>query len=163
MTKKTKGTALNRGSLLKKVADKLSHKKTKKFPEFKAGDTVKVFVNVREGEKVRIQPFEGIVLKKRSGGIKAAFTVRKISSGVGVERTFPIHSPVIDKITLISKGEVRRAKLYYMRALKGRKGRIRSEYVYQDSENIPQNDPVDTGVEKNEADAAAVTKEAAQA
>lgn len=131
---------VDRSALLKKVADKLSHKKTKSYPAFKSGDNVRVFVKVREGEKVRIQPYEGIVIKVRSGGAKAAFTVRKIASGVGVERTFPLHSPVIDRIMLVSKGEVRRAKLYYMRGLRGRKGRIRSEYVYEDSSDIPQSE-----------------------
>lgn len=156
-------TIKNRAEILRKVADKLSHKTTKKFPEFKSGDTVKVFVNVREGEKTRVQPFEGIVIKKRAKGIKASFTVRKIASGIGVERTFPINSPVIDRIMLVSKGEVRRAKLYYMRGLRGRKGRIRSEYVYEDTQSLAAEASENTESAVEKEDSENVTKEAAQA
>ena len=118
--------------LMNKVAEKLV-KKTKQYPEFNPGDTVRVFVKVKEGEKTRIQPFEGVVIKMRSGGERASFTVRKISSSIGVERVFPFFSPVIDRIMLVSKGEVRRAKLFYLRGLRGRKGRIKGEYVYEDT------------------------------
>jgi len=121
----------DRTKLLKKATDHLV-KKTKEFPEFKPGDTVRVFVKVKEGEKTRIQPFEGVVIKRRAGGERSSFTVRKIASGVGVERVFPIFSPVIDRITLIARGEVRRAKLFYLRGLRGKKGRIKGEYVYED-------------------------------
>jgi large subunit ribosomal protein L19 len=95
------------------------------IPGFKTGDTVKVYVRIIEGQKQRIQAFEGIVIRKRRGHSRASFTVRKVSYGVGVERTFPLHSPVIDRIEVISKGQVRRSRLYYLRSLKGKKARIR--------------------------------------
>ena len=95
------------------------------IPEFKAGDTVKVHVRIVEGSRERIQIFEGVVIKRRGGGISETFTVRKISYGVGVERTFPVHTPKIDKIEVTRKGRVRRAKLYYLRKLRGKAARIR--------------------------------------
>lgn len=95
------------------------------LPEFKAGDTVKVHVKVVEGSRERIQIFEGVVIRRRGGGISETFTVRKISYGVGVERTFPLHSPRIDKIEVVRRGTVRRAKLYYLRNLRGKAARIR--------------------------------------
>jgi len=96
------------------------------LPDFKVGDTVKVHVKIVEGEKERIQPFEGVVIRKRRGGIRSTFTVRKISYGIGVERIFPIHSPRIDRIDVVSRGEVRRARLFYLRNLKGKAARIRA-------------------------------------
>jgi len=95
------------------------------LPEFRPGDTVRVHVRVREGDKERLQLFEGIVLRRREGGLRATFTVRKVAYGVGVERTFPLHSPMLDKIEVIRQGHVRRAKLYYLRDLKGKAARIR--------------------------------------
>ena len=95
------------------------------IPGFKAGDTVKVHVRIVEGQKQRIQAFEGVVIRKRRGNSRSNFTVRKISYGVGVERTFPLHSPVIDRIEVLSKGLVRRSRLYYLRSLKGKKARIK--------------------------------------
>lgn len=95
------------------------------IPQFKAGDTVKVHVKVKEGNRERIQVFEGVVIKRRGGGISATFTVRKISYGVGVERAFPLHTPKIDKIEVMRRGRVRRAKLYYLRNLTGKAARIR--------------------------------------
>jgi large subunit ribosomal protein L19 len=95
------------------------------IPAFKSGDTVKVHVRIIEGQKQRIQVFEGVVIRKRGGNNRASFTVRKISRGVGVERTFPLHSPVIDKIEVITKGKVRRSRLYYLRGLRGKKARIK--------------------------------------
>lgn len=95
------------------------------IPEFKAGDTVRVHVKVREGQKERIQIYEGIVIGRKGGGASETFTVRKISFGVGVERVFPLHSPIIDKIEVKRYGRVRRAKLYYLRNLKGKAARIR--------------------------------------
>ncbi|CAD2076119.1 50S ribosomal protein L19 [Phocicoccus schoeneichii] len=95
------------------------------IPEFKAGDSVKVHVRIVEGSRERIQIFEGVVIKRRGGGISETFTVRKISYGVGVERTFPVHTPKIDKIEVTRKGRVRRAKLYYLRKLRGKAARIR--------------------------------------
>ena len=97
------------------------------LPDFRVGDTVKVHVKIVEGEKERIQPFEGVVIRKKKGGIRSTFTVRKISYGIGVERIFPIHSPRIDRIDVISRGKVRRAKLFYLRSLKGKAARIRGE------------------------------------
>ncbi|MFQ5605348.1 MAG: 50S ribosomal protein L19 [bacterium] len=94
------------------------------LPEFSAGDTVAVHSKVIEGDKERIQVFEGVVIKRKGGGINATFTVRKISNGVGVERIFPVHSPNIDKIVKLKSGKVRRAKLYYLRGLKGKAARI---------------------------------------
>ena len=97
------------------------------LPPFKAGDTVKVHVRIREAEKERIQVFEGVVIKKKRGGNRASFTVRKISYGVGVERIFPLHSPIIEKIEVVQQGRVRRSRLYYLRALKGKAARIKKK------------------------------------
>ena len=97
------------------------------IPEFSVGDTVKVYLKVKEGNKERIQVFEGFVLKRQNGGVSETFTVRKISSGVGVEKTFPLHSPKIEKIELVRKGDVRRAKLNYMRQRTGKAARIKSK------------------------------------
>jgi large subunit ribosomal protein L19 len=95
------------------------------LPEFQAGDTVRVNVRVREGDKQRIQAFEGVCIARKHGGVSETFTVRKISSGVGVERIFPLHSPTIDSIKVVRQGQVRRAKLYYLRALRGKAARIK--------------------------------------
>ncbi len=94
------------------------------IPDFRPGDTVKVHVRVVEGEKERIQVFQGVVISRRGGGIRESFTVRKISGGVGVERVFPLHGPVIDRIEVVRRGRVRRAKLYYLRGLRGKAARI---------------------------------------
>ena len=96
-------------------------------PRMKAGDTVRVHVRVKEGDKERIQIFEGVVINLRRGGIRASFTVRKVSAGVGVERLFPMHSPTIASVELVRRGRVRRAKLYYLRALSGKAARIREK------------------------------------
>ena len=96
-------------------------------PEFSVGDTVKVYLKVKEGNKERIQVFEGFVLKRQNGGVSETFTVRKISSGVGVEKTFPLHSPKIEKIELVRKGDVRRAKLNYMRQRTGKAAKIKTK------------------------------------
>jgi large subunit ribosomal protein L19 len=95
------------------------------LPDFIAGDTVKVHVKIKEGEKERIQAFQGVVISKRKGTTGATFTVRKVSYGVGVERIFPLHSPAIDRVEIITRGRVRRGKLYYLRNLKGKAARIR--------------------------------------
>jgi large subunit ribosomal protein L19 len=95
------------------------------LPEFRPGDTVKVHVRVVEGGKERIQVFQGVVIRRQGGGLRETFTVRKISFGVGVERTFPVHSPSISKMEVVTKGHVRRAKLYYLRELRGKKARIK--------------------------------------
>ncbi|GGG12375.1 50S ribosomal protein L19 [Paenibacillus aceti] len=97
----------------------------KDIPSFRPGDTLKVFVKVIEGSRERIQLFEGVVIKRRGGGISETFTVRKISNGVGVERTFPLHSPKLDRIEVARRGKVRRAKLYYLRELRGKAARIK--------------------------------------
>lgn len=94
------------------------------IPLFKAGDTVKVHVKIKEGEKERIQLFQGVVIARKHGGIRETITVRKVSGGIGVERIFPLHGPLIDKIEVMSEGKIRRAKLYYLRGLKGKKARI---------------------------------------
>ena len=94
-------------------------------PQFRAGDTVRVYVRIREGEKERLQAFEGVCIAYNRGGVRASFTVRKISYGVGVERSFPLHSPMLDRIEVLSRGHIRRAKLYYLRKLRGKAARIR--------------------------------------
>ncbi len=95
------------------------------IPDFRAGDTVKVHAKIREGEKERIQIFEGVVISKRKGKSNATFTVRKVSYGIGVERIFLLHSPTIDKIEVVTRGRVRRSKIYYLRNLKGKAARIK--------------------------------------
>ncbi|MBI5682574.1 MAG: 50S ribosomal protein L19 [Deltaproteobacteria bacterium] len=97
------------------------------IPELRIGDTARVNVRIKEGEKERVQQFEGIVISKRGSGLKATFTVRKVSYGIGVERTFPLHSPALETIKVISHGQVRRAKLYYIRNLKGKAARIKEK------------------------------------
>ncbi|MGD9972202.1 MAG: 50S ribosomal protein L19 [Desulfatirhabdiaceae bacterium] len=97
------------------------------IPDFSAGDTVKVHVRIQEGEKERIQVFEGVVISKRRGTTNASFTVRKMSNGVGVERIFPMHTPIVDRIEVVSKGDVRRAKIYYLRKLRGKAARIKEK------------------------------------
>ncbi|HYA26981.1 MAG TPA: 50S ribosomal protein L19 [Thermodesulfovibrionales bacterium] len=97
----------------------------KKIPSFSVGDTVKVFVKVVEGDKERIQPYEGVVISRRGTSIRQTFMVRKVSFGVGVERIFPVHSPAIEKIDVLKKGSVRRAKLYYLREKKGKGAKIK--------------------------------------
>lgn len=97
------------------------------MPDFLPGDTVRVHVKIKEGDKQRIQVFQGVVISKRKGGINAAFTVRKVSYGVGVERVFPYHSPIIDKVEIVTRGRVRRAKIYYLRKLRGKAARIREK------------------------------------
>ena len=97
------------------------------LPKFDAGDTVKVMVRVREGEKERLQAFEGVCIAKKGGGINETFTVRKISAGVGVERVFPLHSPMFATLEVVRRGRVRRAKRYYLRALSGKAARIKEK------------------------------------
>lgn len=96
-------------------------------PDFRPGDSLKVHVRVVEGNRSRIQVFAGVVLRRQGGGVRETFTVRKISFGVGVERTFPVHSPIIEKIELVSRGDVRRAKLYYLRDLRGKAAKIKEK------------------------------------
>ena len=96
-------------------------------PDFRPGDTLKVHVRVTEGNRTRIQIFQGVVIRRQGGGARETFTVRKVSYGVGVERTFPINSPTIDRIEVVTRGDVRRAKLYYLRNLRGKAARIREK------------------------------------
>lgn len=99
----------------------------KDLPDFQPGDTIKVHVKVVEGNRSRIQVFQGPCIKRSGSGLRESFTVRKVSFGVGVERTFPVHSPIIDKIEVVSKGDVRRAKLYYLRGLRGKAAKIKEK------------------------------------
>jgi large subunit ribosomal protein L19 len=97
------------------------------IPAFRVGDNVKVHVNIIEGNRSRVQIFQGVVIRRSGAGVRESFTVRKVSFQVGVERTFPVHSPVLEKIELVSRGAVRRAKLYYLRDLRGKKAKIREK------------------------------------
>jgi len=97
------------------------------IPDFRPGDTLKVHVKVVEGNRSRIQIFQGVVIRRQGGGVRETFTVRKVSFGVGVERTFPVHTPIVEKIELVTRGDVRRAKLYYLRDLRGKKAKIREK------------------------------------
>ncbi|WP_431521225.1 50S ribosomal protein L19 [Blastococcus capsensis] len=97
------------------------------IPSFRPGDTVKVHVRVIEGNRSRIQVFQGVVIRRQGGGIRETFTVRKVSFGVGVERTFPVHTPVVEKIEVLTRGDVRRAKLYYLRELRGKAAKIKEK------------------------------------
>ena len=108
--------------------EKLVRKQPRKeIAAFNPGDTVRVHVKIKEGDKERVQPFEGTVIARKHGGLNATFTVRKISFGQGVERIFPVHSPVIDRVELVRRGTVRRSKLYYLRGLRGKAARIREQ------------------------------------
>lgn len=113
------------------IGEKMKGKKT--LPEFSAGDTVGVYVRVKEGEKERVQLYRGVVMKIQGTGLNRTFTVRKISAGVGVERTFPVASSVIDRVELIATGKVRRGRLFFLRGLKGRSARLDSEIFQGDS------------------------------
>jgi len=115
------------------------------LPAFRAGDTVRVHVKIKEGDKERIQVFEGVVIQRRGGGHGASFTVRKISSGVGVERIFPIESPNVTKVEIKSRGHVRRAKLFYLRELSGKKARLRAKVRDVAALNLLEADPDEAG------------------
>jgi len=114
----------NIGDKLKQIDAKYIRKE---LPDFKVGDTVKMKVKVQEADKIRLHPFEGTIIKKTGRGTKATFTVRKIAFGEGVERIFPLHSPVIESLEVVSKGVVKRAKLYYLRERVGKKARVRRQ------------------------------------
>lgn len=110
------------------IMQSIAQEYTKKdIPAFNVGDTVKVHIKIKEGSRERIQIFEGFVLKKQNGGISETFTVRRIASGVGVEKTFPLHSPLVEKIEVVRKGDVRRAKLHYMRERTGKSAKIKAK------------------------------------
>ncbi len=111
----------------------------KDLPAFRPGDTVRVHVKIKEGEKERIQVFEGVVIRLRRGSNHSTFTVRKLSFGQGVERIFPLHSPIIDKIEVVRPGRVRRAKLYYLRGLRGKAARIRGAQTGEQSRSASPN------------------------
>ena len=113
--------------LRKAIADIEAKYVRKDVPEFRAGDTVRVRTKIKEGDKERIQVYEGVVIASSGGSSRAMFTVRKVSYGVGVERIFPLHSPRIDKIEVVGRGEVRRSRLYYLRGLQGRAARVQQE------------------------------------
>ena len=97
------------------------------IPAFRPGDTVKVHVKVVEGSRSRVQVFQGVVIRRQGGGLQETFTVRKVSFGVGVERTFPVHTPIVDKVEVVTRGDVRRAKLYYLRELRGKAAKIKEK------------------------------------
>ncbi len=110
------------------IVEKVSREQLREnIPQFGPGDTLRVNVRVREGEKERIQAFEGICIARKGGGVSETFTVRKVSSGIGVERIFPVHSPSLESIEVVRRGRVRRAKLYYLRELRGKSARIREK------------------------------------
>lgn len=112
---------------LKPIIAEIENAQLRPVPDFIAGDTVKVHVKIKEGEKERIQIFEGVVIARKHSGVRETITVRKVSFGIGVERIFPIHATVVDKIEVVRRGRVRRAKLYYLRALRGKAARIREK------------------------------------
>lgn len=118
------------------VLEKVEKKHLKEIPEFRPGDTVRVNVKIKEGDRFRIQVFEGVVIARNRRGLRSTFTVRKVSFGYGVERIFPLHSPMIDSIERVKQGRVRRAKLYYLRERKGKAARIK-EKGYQGAKALP--------------------------
>jgi large subunit ribosomal protein L19 len=113
--------------MLRKAISDIEAKYVKNVPEFRSGDTVRVHTKIKEGDKERVQIFEGVVIRHRRGQARAMFTVRKVSYGVGVERMFPVHSPRIDRIEVMGHGEVRRSRLYYLRNLQGKAARLHQE------------------------------------
>jgi large subunit ribosomal protein L19 len=129
----------------------------KDIPNFRPGDELKVHVRVIEGNKSRIQVFQGLVISRKGSGIRETFTVRKISYGVGVERVFPVHAPVIEKIELVRKGEVRRSKLYYLRDLRGKAAKIRERRGGADLETIYSDSPSESSaIDSNQSTPAEV-------
>jgi len=120
----------------------------KTYPKFNAGDTLKVHLKVKEGEKERIQVFEGVCIAKKNAGVNSSFTVRKISYGEGIERVLPYYSPQISKIEIVKKGDVRRSKLYYLRGRSGKSARITEKTSFNNNDNLKKNNS-DVGMEKN--------------
>jgi len=129
------------------------------IPDFRPGDTVKVHVRVVEGSRERVQVFQGVVIRRQNGGLRETFTVRKISFGVGVERTFPLHSPSIARFEVVSRGRVRRAKLYYLRELRGKKARIKERRI-DDAKLAAMEEAALAAAEAEEADRADETEDA---
>jgi large subunit ribosomal protein L19 len=125
---------VTRGTREETTMQKLSELDAKSLradvPDFRPGDTLNVHVRVVEGNRSRIQVFKGVVIRRQGDGVRETFTVRKVSFGVGVERTFPVHTPVIEKIEIVTRGDVRRAKLYYLRDLRGKKAKIKEKVDY---------------------------------
>ena len=140
------------------------------LPPFRVGDTVRVHARIREGEKERIQVFEGVVIRRRGGGVSETFTVRKVSNGVGVERIFPVQSPLVSKVEIKSRGHVRRSRLYYLRELRGKKARLQSKVRNLSSLLVPEEVepsedevlPAEPEVDETEAVAEGETLEAAE-
>ncbi len=137
------------------------------IPSFRPGDTVKVHVRVVEGSRERVQVFQGVVIGRQNGGLRETFTVRKISFGVGVERTFPVHSPSIAKLEIVSRGQVRRAKLYYLRELRGKKARIKERRIDETKlaamEEAAAQSAAEAAAEADDEAAAAVVDESTEA
>lgn len=127
LTKPNNSKKMNKDAIIRQVEDMLIPKR--QFPEFKAGDTVTVQYKIKEGNKERIQGFQGVVIQRKSSGAGETFTVRKMSGGIGVERIFPLHSPFIDEIIVNKRGVVRRAKIFYYRGLTGKKARIKEKII----------------------------------
>jgi len=127
----------------------------KDMPPFRSGDTLRVHVKVREGDKERTQVFEGVCIRRRGNGASETFTVRKVSYGVGVERIFPLQGPVVEKVEIKSRGHVRRARLYYLRDLRGKKARLRSKIRDLSGLLVPEESAAGTAAEAAEAEAAA--------
>jgi len=123
------------------ILEKIQRESLRPVPEFRPGDTVRVHAKVKEGDKERIQVYEGVVIRRKGHGIESTFTVRKISYGIGVERVFPIHSPMIDKIEIMSRGKVRRAKLYYLRDLSGKKARLEGDEAFKTPTEVTGSGP----------------------
>lgn len=126
------------------IVEKISNEGLRKVPDFRAGDTVCVHAIIKEGDKERTQVFEGVVIRKRRGGKNASFTVRKMSYGVGVERVFPLHSPLIDHIEVVTRGKVRRSRLYYLRELSGKAARVREQAYEAVGEAAGEETPLQT-------------------
>lgn len=138
-----------------RIAEIENSYKRSDLPAFAPGDTVRVRVRIREGQKERIQPFEGVCIARRGAGINATFTLRRVSGGVGVERIFPLHSPAIAGLEVVRRGDVRRAKLYYLRDRKGKRARVRERKWWLDKAAIAERKAMEAGV----APAAAVAAE----
>ena len=146
------------------VIESIERAQLRKVPRFKAGDTVRVHFQVIEGQRRRVQVYEGIVIKRQGSGVRETFTVRKQSFGVGVERTFPLHSPKIEKIEVQAVGDVNRAKLYYLRGRVGKKARVREKrYGHGSAADLAAKEAAATGVEAKGPEAEAVEPEAAEA
>ena len=140
------------------LLEKFNKEQEKKMPELRPGDTIKIHQKIKEGDKERIQIFEGIIIAKKHGrGISATITVRKVVDGVGVERVFPIHSPSLEKIEIVSSGKVRRAKLYYLRTAKGKKARLKKQDF---SAAIAEKPAEEQAVEETSAEEKTTEKEA---